>query len=1007
MANTGGRAVRPIAAPALLWYSALLELAIGALMAISSELFEADVYRLINQQLEPVAVIFLFCGGAALLALSGFWPKRLLVVVPFLALVPPAILATNFLQAGVSSGVIAYSIQVLALLVCGIWTIARHDRIPARVFVIMAGAVLVTIGVAMVVARDNFANQLTYADLANYLWIIAPLFIVGGVGLIASELRAARRAASSRVLLAFACIAAIDCGFLVATFTTSHTWTGVLCYGLMSVVLLIAAPRLSVWSEAPVLFASMAAVAAIGDLALASLDRLGGDRLFPSFTLLHPVGALGVAYISMALALTLYPRGVVAPRLTAALALSGAAVAGVGIVAQAGAPTVTPEELLGFAAIDQVSPSLTGMLVIIACSGIVLLHVVRPATRVLSQAFVALAALLIGFLALNALAYMEASPDALAVLGPSAMRQHAVIAVGSLAVALAITGISRLFSAPIGDRLFGAVIAIGVLAWIRTTFADETLVYLIGKGYSATWLATHDTVQDAMAAMSLLIVAAAGGAAVLFLRTVTLPLDEIMRAITRARAGEPRAQAYVDGADEIGLLARAFNQLTRELADQSDLNERVALHDRLTDLPNRALFSQRLERMVRSGGPFTLLYLDLDRFKEINDAFGQDAGDDLLRELAQRLAGQFTSADTLARFGGDEFALLLPDTGDLTVAMSAAELVRSTLVRPFRLSGNDVFVEASIGVVGFPTDGADAETLLRRADIAMYDAKRSGKGLSAYAPENDPQNQKRLELMSDLRRSIAQRELRLHFQPQIRLRSGGACASVEALVRWKHPVRGMVAPGDFIPLAEESGFINELTLWVIREATAAVASLRKPGRALHLALNVSARDLHFPGLVDAVDTALRTTRLEPNALTIEITETAVMADTRRSLDTLARLSALGVRLSIDDFGAGYSSLAYLRRLPVNELKIDRMFVADMLANASSDAIVGSVIQLGHSLGLSLVAEGVEDAGTQDALRARHCDLAQGYHIARPMPLADLRAWLAQHEDKIEVETAAD
>ena len=1007
MANTGGRAVR-IAAPALLWYTALIELAIGSLMAISGELFAADVYRFVNQQLALVSALFIVGGGAPLLALSGFWPKRLLASAPFLAMVPPAILAVNFLLAGVSSGVIAYAYLTLALLICGVWMIARQDRLPVRLFVLTAGALLATIGVAMVVASDNYANQLTYADLASYLWLIAPLFLLGGVGLVVTEIRAARsRATSSKLLLAFACIAALDFGFLVATFTTTHTWTGVLFYGFMAVVLLVAAPRLSVWTETPVLFAWMAAVAAIGDLALAFLERFGGQRLFPSSALLHPIGATGVALVSIALALALYPRRTIVPRLSATLALSGAGIAVLGLVAQLGAPTATPDELLGYAARGEVSPSLTGMLVILACAAVVLLQIARPATRVLPQLYVALAALLIGYLAVNALAYMESSPEALAVLGASAMRQHAVLAVGSLAIALAFAGTSRLFSAPIGDRLFGAVVAIGVLAWIRTAFADEALVYLIKNGYSATWLSSHDTLQDAMSGMSILIVATALGAALLFLRTVTFPLDEIMRAIARARAGEPRAQAYVDGADEIGSLARAFNQLTRELADQSELNERTALHDRLTDLPNRALFAQRLERVVRSGRPFTMLYLDLDRFKEINDAFGHDAGDVVLREFARRLGEGLAGIDTLARFGGDEFGILLPDAGEPTGALNAAESVRSTLVPPFKLRGHDVFVEASIGVVRYPADGVDGETLLRRADIAMYDAKRSGKGLAAYTPEADPQNEKRLALMSDLRHAIERRELLLHFQPQVRLRNGGACASVEALVRWKHPSRGMVSPADFIPLAEESGFINELTLWVMREATAAVASLHATGQAVHLAVNVSARDLHFPGLVDAVDTALRTTGMQPNTLTIEITETAVMADTGRSLDTLARLSALGVRLSIDDFGAGYSSLAYLRRLPVNELKIDRMFVADMLGNASSDAIVGSVIQLGHSLGLSLVAEGVEDADTHDALKARHCDLAQGYHIARPMPLVDLAVWLMRHEDKVEIESAAD
>ncbi|HZP97784.1 MAG TPA: bifunctional diguanylate cyclase/phosphodiesterase, partial [Candidatus Limnocylindria bacterium] len=399
------------------------------------------------------------------------------------------------------------------------------------------------------------------------------------------------------------------------------------------------------------------------------------------------------------------------------------------------------------------------------------------------------------------------------------------------------------------------------------------------------------------------------------------------------------------------------------------------------------------------GGGFAVLYLDLDRFKDVNDAFGHDAGDALLRELGERISRPLTTSDTLARFGGDEFAILLPRARDLVEATATAEVIRAVLERPFDLRGHRVFVEASIGLVLFPQDGVDADTLLRHADIAMYQAKHTGKDIVAYAAEHDPQSQQRLDLMSDLRHAIERDELRLHFQPQIRL-EGGACTSLEALVRWQHPERGVVPPASFIPLAENSGFINELGLWVIREGTRALASLPSFGVPIRLAINISARNLHDAGLVDAVGSALRTAQLDPGALTIEITETAVMSDTQRSLDTVERLSALGVRLSIDDFGIGYSSLAYLRRLPVNELKIDRTFVMDMLANASSDAIVTSVIGLGHSLGLSVVAEGVEDADTLEALSARHCDLAQGFHIARPMPFDQLVEWLRERGSSV-------
>jgi diguanylate cyclase (GGDEF)-like protein len=390
----------------------------------------------------------------------------------------------------------------------------------------------------------------------------------------------------------------------------------------------------------------------------------------------------------------------------------------------------------------------------------------------------------------------------------------------------------------------------------------------------------------------------------------------------------------------------------------------------------------------------------------VNDAFGHDKGDALLRQVSTRLGAALASTDTLARFGGDEFAILLPRARDVVEAFSIAEVVRAVLTRPFDLEGHQVFVEASIGAVLYPVDGADADTLLRHADIAMYQAKRTGKGLIAYSVEHDPQSQNRLDVLSDLRQAIARGELCLHYQPQIRMIDGGCCGSLEALVRWRHPTRGMVPPSDFIPLAEESGFINELTLWVLREALTQAAALRSLGHEPRIAINLSARNLHYPGLVDAVELQLTTWKLDPSMLTIEITETAVMSDAKRSLEALNRLSALGIRLSIDDFGTGYSSLAYLRRLPVNELKVDRSFVMDMLANPSSDAIVSSTIQLGHSLGLTVVAEGVEDEATLKALKAMRCDYAQGYHIARPMPFEQLVDWMRTRGPVFEVTSAA-
>lgn len=436
-----------------------------------------------------------------------------------------------------------------------------------------------------------------------------------------------------------------------------------------------------------------------------------------------------------------------------------------------------------------------------------------------------------------------------------------------------------------------------------------------------------------------------------------------------------------------------------ELKKQMEALAHQALHDSLTSLPNRTLLYDRLEQGIiaakKDHYSFSLILIDLDHFKAINDTLGHHYGDLLLQHVANRLSGLVKDTDTVARLGGDEFALFLPSTTQ-EEALQIAENVIAAMEQPFILDEHVLSIRLSQGLVFYPEHGENVEALMKKADIAMYTAKRTDQGYSIYSPELDNHSIEQLSLIGELRDALENDKLMLYYQPQVDMKTKKV-TGVEALLRWIHPVYGFIPPDRFIPIAEQNGLMKKLTMWVLDKSLAQSKEWKEEGIDLQVSINLSASNLQDYQLAEEVEELLKMYSIAPEMLTLEITESFIMKNPTRAMEILQHLSSLGIKLSIDDFGTGYSSLAYLKRLPVDEIKVDRSFVMDMLEDKNDEIIVRTVINLAHNLGLEVVAEGIENIEVWDKLSIMECNTAQGYYLSAPIPPKSLFEWYEERK----------
>ncbi|MCU7833919.1 MAG: EAL domain-containing protein [gamma proteobacterium symbiont of Taylorina sp.] len=478
-------------------------------------------------------------------------------------------------------------------------------------------------------------------------------------------------------------------------------------------------------------------------------------------------------------------------------------------------------------------------------------------------------------------------------------------------------------------------------------------------------------------------------------RMIFNPISSVSKALESRAFNRVAPQLKAGKTQEISHLIEAFQEMDEKVNHRQSELEYQVLHDHLTGLPNRFLLNQRLDYQIlaseRNNTGFNLFFLDLDRFKDVNDSLGHATGDLLLVEVAKILSENVRKTDTLARLGGDEFAILLPDSKRAEVIELADKLTK-VLHSPFVINGKNIIIGSSIGIVNYPDDGTDTKNLLQHADIAMYLAKRNKLDYSLYDNKDDFYSQNRLTLINDLCHAIENDYLEIYFQPQIHITSNQVIGA-EALLRWQHPEFGFINPEKIIELAEYSGNIHQLTHWVLDNAIQQCQQWSKHGYSINISVNLSAYDFNNQDLCRQIKDLLIKYQLSGEKLTLEITENSMMENMGRSIEVLNTLNEMAINLSIDDFGTGFSSLAYLKQLPVNELKIDKSFVLEMDKNDNDRVIVQSIIQLGHNLGLEIVAEGIEGQIHLDLNRAFGCDIAQGYLFGKPQTAEQFLAFL--------------
>ncbi|MET0682191.1 MAG: EAL domain-containing protein [Casimicrobiaceae bacterium] len=526
-----------------------------------------------------------------------------------------------------------------------------------------------------------------------------------------------------------------------------------------------------------------------------------------------------------------------------------------------------------------------------------------------------------------------------------------------------------------------------------------------------------------------LLIALTIGATFLLTRSLVAPMHRLMRAARAVGAGKLDVFVPARSSDELGLLTHTFNHMTQRLSEsqaevenyQRTLEQKVAQrtheleiatahayklaqHDILTGLPNRALLNQRLKQILaqshRNTTHVACLFLDFDHFKRINDTLGHDSGDQLLQAVAQRLTTAVRESDTVARLGGDEFVVILPglDPAHATFeTMTVLARIRESFLTPFRLEDQTPTLTCSIGVSMFPLDANDTVTLIKQADTAMYAAKEVGRNAYRfYTADMNARVQARLQLETDMRRGLLQNEFFLAYQPQVDLQTGRTGA-VEALLRWRDPVRGVIPPTEFIPIAEESGMIQALGARVLRDACRQLVSWHRLGMMVRLSVNLSVQQLQHDSCLAVVEEALRASGLAPQYLDLEITESVIITHPEKAVATLAKFKERGISITVDDFGTGYSSLSYLARLPIEALKIDQRFVHGLEHNSNDVAITQAIIALSHSLGLRVIAEGVETRAQFDFLKSHGCEAAQGFLIGHPLEQQDFLAWWKAQE----------